>query len=143
MGQSDSEAHFTKLYNVSTDEKISSGDEIHLCTDGPERLPLPNLDLLEMQWALQCVAAMSVNIAALFGGLDFQYEPGDDDDNYPGSDEEFMASSVLLKSQSTLPSSPFEEAILSLIRIRMFKHASFLDFEDRRREQRKARAAFL
>jgi hypothetical protein len=49
----------TKLYNVDTDQKICSGDEIILETCDADTLPLPNWDLLEMQWVLQCIAAMS------------------------------------------------------------------------------------
>ena len=48
-----------KLYDVRTDKKICSGDEIFLETNDPERLPLPDWRLLDMQWILHRVAAMS------------------------------------------------------------------------------------
>lgn len=38
---------------------IRSGDSITMTTPDPEKLPLPTWDLLEMQWYLQRVAAMS------------------------------------------------------------------------------------
>src|SRR5947207_3372363 len=48
-----------KLFNCETDKKICSGDEISLETDDPVTRPLPDLRLLEMQWILHRVAAMS------------------------------------------------------------------------------------
>jgi hypothetical protein len=43
----------------ASDVHIHSGDVFTLTTDDPERLPLPSWPLLEMQWILQRVAAMS------------------------------------------------------------------------------------
>lgn len=40
-------------------KKIKSGDTITMTTPDPEKLPLPNWDLLEMHWYLQRIAAMS------------------------------------------------------------------------------------
>jgi len=105
MGRS----HVTKLYNVNTDEKICSGDEICFETSDPESLPLPNFDLLEMQWVLQCVAAMS-------GGAEPQDETygGDDDDSFGdvpimGSDDGYTSDldidTSLSSVRSTIPSS--------------------------------------
>lgn len=52
-------SHVVKLYNANTDQKVCSGDEMCFEKSDPESLPLPNFHLLEMQWVLQCVAAMS------------------------------------------------------------------------------------
>ena len=48
-----------KLYHFPTDQRIYSGETISLTTKDPENLPLPHYGLLEMQWILQRVAAMS------------------------------------------------------------------------------------
>jgi hypothetical protein len=48
-----------KLWNVETEEKITSGDELLLETSDPVNLPLPDWDLLDMQWVLQQLAALS------------------------------------------------------------------------------------
>jgi len=66
--------NITKLYNVLTDKKICSGDEISLETDDPVAHPLPDLRLLEMQWFLTRVAAMS-------GAAEPQDEFDDDSDD--------------------------------------------------------------
>ena len=42
-----------------TNKRIHSGDEIYLETSDPKRLPLPDLRLLEMQWILHRVTALS------------------------------------------------------------------------------------
>ena len=47
------------LFHIPTKRPICSGDKISLKTDDPETLPLPHFALLEMQWTLQRVAAMS------------------------------------------------------------------------------------
>ncbi|OCK79258.1 hypothetical protein K432DRAFT_270588, partial [Lepidopterella palustris CBS 459.81] len=51
--------YFTKLWNVYTEKKICSGDEIFLETDDPVARPLPDFRLLEMQWFLHRVTAIS------------------------------------------------------------------------------------
>jgi hypothetical protein len=48
-----------KLYNCETDKKICSGDKITLRTDDPDKKPLPSSSLLEMQWALHRLTALS------------------------------------------------------------------------------------
>ena len=74
--------NITKLYNVLTDQKICSGDEISLETDDPVAHPLPDLRLLEMQWFLTRVAAMS-------GVAEPQDEFDDDsDDDLPMAPQE-------------------------------------------------------
>jgi hypothetical protein len=51
--------HGVGLWNLYTNKQIRSGDEIYLETDDPERLPLPDLRILEMQWILHRVTALS------------------------------------------------------------------------------------
>ncbi|KAF3893061.1 HNHc domain-containing protein [Trichophyton interdigitale] len=48
-----------KAWNAITERKIRSGDEIILTTSDPQNLPLPDWDLLELQWTLQRLAALS------------------------------------------------------------------------------------
>ncbi|KAN0068545.1 hypothetical protein V8E54_013269 [Elaphomyces granulatus] len=48
-----------KLFNCVTDEKLCSGDLICFETSDPEELPLPSFTLLQMQWNLQRIAALS------------------------------------------------------------------------------------
>ena len=47
----------TMLMNCLTEKAICSGDQITLETDDPVAHPLPNLQLLEMQWFLHRVTA--------------------------------------------------------------------------------------
>ncbi|EFR04043.1 hypothetical protein MGYG_07049 [Nannizzia gypsea CBS 118893] len=63
-----------KLYNVHTDLRIFNGDSIVIKTTNADTHPLPDTALLEMQWLLHAVTALS-------GGA----EPLDLDDN---SDDE-------------------------------------------------------
>ena len=49
----------TKLFDIETGEEIRSGREISLETDDPVSRPLPDFGLLEMQWILHRVAAIS------------------------------------------------------------------------------------
>ncbi|KIW25570.1 uncharacterized protein PV07_08736 [Cladophialophora immunda] len=67
----------TRLFDVQTLEVISSGQQICLTTDDPELRPLPNMKLLEMQWYLHRVTAMSGA-----GDLpdDFFHQSDDEDD---------------------------------------------------------------
>jgi hypothetical protein len=48
-----------RLGNHETTDLIRSGDEIRLETEDPENLPLPSWELLEMQWFLNRVVAIS------------------------------------------------------------------------------------
>jgi len=63
------------LWNIQTGEKIRSGDVICFETNDPENLPLPDFRLLEMQWILHRVSALS---GAAELGDDFN-EDNDDD----------------------------------------------------------------
>ncbi|KAF2177893.1 hypothetical protein K469DRAFT_754850 [Zopfia rhizophila CBS 207.26] len=51
--------NLVKLFNNETDTKIHSGCEISLKTDDPALRPLPDFRLLEMQWFLHRVTAIS------------------------------------------------------------------------------------
>jgi hypothetical protein len=64
-----------KLYQFSTDRKIYSGQKISLTTTDPEKWPLPHLALLEMQWILHRLVAMS-GAAEIYDNFD-----NDDDDD--------------------------------------------------------------
>jgi hypothetical protein len=52
--------------DADTGERIFSGHKVTLTTDNPDERPLPSWELLEMQWVLQRLAAISG--AAEFGG---------------------------------------------------------------------------
>ncbi|KAL9113725.1 MAG: hypothetical protein Q9227_002170 [Pyrenula ochraceoflavens] len=64
-----------KLFNNINERKLRTGDKITLETDDTDKYPLPSFELLEMQWFLHRVAAMS---AAAEPRDDFN---DDDDDN--------------------------------------------------------------
>ncbi|OJJ51244.1 hypothetical protein ASPZODRAFT_21730 [Penicilliopsis zonata CBS 506.65] len=65
------------LVNNDTECVISSGDVIELTTPDPESLPLPNEDLLELQWTLHRLSAL----CAAAGWQPPDYDDDDDDDN--------------------------------------------------------------
>jgi hypothetical protein len=96
-----------KMWNVQTEKKICSGDEICLETNDPERLPLPDWRLLDMQWILHRVAAMS-------GAAEPRDDLDEDDDDWEvalGNEadlemEDEWASYTSSPERSTLPSSP-------------------------------------
>ncbi|KAK2875674.1 hypothetical protein FQN49_001507 [Arthroderma sp. PD_2] len=62
-----------KAWNVRTEEKVVSGTEIVMKTSDPDNLPLPDWDLLDLQWVLQRLTALS-------GAADV-YDDYDDDDS--------------------------------------------------------------
>jgi len=64
----------TVLVNADTLRVICSGDEISLETSNAEQYPLPDVRLLEMQWFLHRVAAMS-------GAAEPRDDFGDDSDD--------------------------------------------------------------
>ncbi|KAE8159808.1 hypothetical protein BDV40DRAFT_290665 [Aspergillus tamarii] len=51
--------HSAKLFNISTDTKICSGDILTFETNDPINHPLPSMELLNMQWVLHRVLALS------------------------------------------------------------------------------------
>ncbi|KAF2180121.1 hypothetical protein K469DRAFT_753606 [Zopfia rhizophila CBS 207.26] len=74
LSASDQGPNLAKLFNHMDDTKIHSGCEISLETDDPVSRPLPDFRLLEMQWFLHRVAAIS-------GAAEPQDDFHDDDDN--------------------------------------------------------------
>ncbi|PTU24246.1 hypothetical protein P175DRAFT_0505926 [Aspergillus ochraceoroseus IBT 24754] len=50
---------FAKLFKLATEEKIPSGDILTFHTTDPVKLPLPSVKLLQLQWTLHRVLAMS------------------------------------------------------------------------------------
>jgi len=83
-----------KLLNVETEQIIRSGDEIWLETDNPLLMPLPDWRILDMQWVLQRLAAISGAAEAkgdLIGSDEesddsvtfLEENDGFDDDDYP------------------------------------------------------------
>jgi hypothetical protein len=95
------------MYNVKTDKKICSGDEICLETSDPDRLPLPDWRLLDMQWILQRITAMS---GAAERHDDFYEDDNDSCGDLMGDEEDLeMEDEWALSSpslESTIPSSP-------------------------------------
>jgi hypothetical protein len=65
-----------KLWNVETEQKLCSGDEIWLETNDPEELPLPDWRILDMQWILQQLASLS-------GGAEPKDDSDDEDGGFP------------------------------------------------------------
>ena len=90
------------LLNVRTSGKICSGDEIWLETEDPESLPLPDWRLLEMQWFLNRVTAMS-------GAAEPRDDLDEDDDGWEVSlenEEVLEPEDEWNSSTSYSPSSP-------------------------------------
>ncbi|PGH07765.1 hypothetical protein AJ79_06153 [Helicocarpus griseus UAMH5409] len=71
-----------KLFNCVTHEIIQSGHRITICTDDPDKRPLPSYDLLEMQWYLHRVSALA-GASEVFG---FHENADEDDDGVVYSD---------------------------------------------------------
>ena len=65
------------LFDFPTKQEICSGQKISLTTDDPKMRPLPKFALLEMQWILHRLAAMS-GVAEIHDDFD-----NDDDDAMP------------------------------------------------------------
>ncbi|GBF65360.1 hypothetical protein TMEN_8077 [Trichophyton mentagrophytes] len=63
-----------RAWNTFTGEEIASGREIVLTTRDPENFPLPSWDLLDLQWTLQRLVALS-------GAADVFADTIDDDDS--------------------------------------------------------------
>ncbi|KAL1884945.1 hypothetical protein Plec18167_001602 [Paecilomyces lecythidis] len=59
-----------KLFNLATEEKIQSGDVLTFHTTDPVNLPLPSIKLLQLQWTLHRVLAMSGAADALDDDID-------------------------------------------------------------------------
>ena len=69
--------HF-KAWNVVTEHKICSGDEIVLETPDPENLPLPDVRMLEIQWTLRRLMALSGTTEVFNDEFDDDDDDGDD-----------------------------------------------------------------
>ncbi|EZF35153.1 hypothetical protein H101_01327 [Trichophyton interdigitale H6] len=91
-----------KLFNVYTDKPIFSGDLILMKTADPEQLPLPDMALLEMQWALNVVAAMSAGAEP----TDTDYS---DDDDYLDPIMDETMSQISLSPPRCLKSQKLED----------------------------------
>jgi hypothetical protein len=65
-----------KLFNCATEQKLCSGDLFYFETSDPEKLPLPSFALLQMQWHLQRIAALSGAAE-----VDDEIDPNDSDDD--------------------------------------------------------------
>jgi hypothetical protein len=77
-GESKNGPNMTKLMNCDNEKVICSRDRIFLKTNKPEEYPLTNFQLLEVQWFLHRVTAMSA-------AAEPQDKFGDDsDDDLPG-----------------------------------------------------------
>ena len=63
------------LWNIQTNKRIRSGDVIYFKTSDPENLPLPDFKLLEMQWILHRVSALS-------GAAEFSNDFNKDNDDW-------------------------------------------------------------
>ncbi|KAL4921043.1 hypothetical protein BDW62DRAFT_154146 [Aspergillus aurantiobrunneus] len=52
-------ARGTWLDDIQTGQRIQSGDVVVFTTSNPKDLPLPSIDLLQMQWTLHRLTALS------------------------------------------------------------------------------------
>lgn len=73
---SDCVGECSKLYDFQVDQEITSSTIIRFETDNPVERPLPSWDILELQWLLHRITAMS--------GASEEYEDDCDDDGYWG-----------------------------------------------------------
>ncbi|KAI9042756.1 uncharacterized protein KD926_005086 [Aspergillus affinis] len=67
------------LVNPSTGEIITSGTIIKLETSDPKKLPLPSIEMLELQWTLHRIAALR-GVTNLDKEEEEEEEEDDDDD---------------------------------------------------------------
>lgn len=74
-----------KLWNCETDKPIYSGELVTLTTRDPVAMPLPSFELLEMQWMLNRIAALS-------GAADVTDEQLEDEDFWFGEGGELAGS---------------------------------------------------
>jgi len=79
-----------KLFDCKTERKICSGDKFTLHTDDPQNKPLPSPELLQMQWILHRLSALS-GAAEVFDPY-YDSDDGDDAFEFPylNSLEEFV-----------------------------------------------------
>lgn len=70
----ENDSKMIKIWNVETEKKICSGDQIVMKTIDKERFPLPDPAILDMQWVLHAITAMSAGAEP----LEELYENDDD-----------------------------------------------------------------
>ncbi|KAI5301253.1 hypothetical protein KEM55_007950 [Ascosphaera atra] len=70
-----------RLYNHTDNTPYRTGDRITLTTDDPVHHPLPSREILDLQWTLQRLCALS-------GAADVDDSPPEDDDGEPDADLE-------------------------------------------------------
>jgi HNH endonuclease len=95
--------HEIGLWNIKTDERIRSGYVLDIETEDPEKLPLPDTRLLDMQWVLNRVSALSGAAEPRDGPCD------DDDDNWDDvalEHEYWHDDWSVISENSSPPSSP-------------------------------------
>jgi hypothetical protein len=78
---------FLFLYDVQTHEPIKSGHIITLTTDDPIERPLPSKLLIDLQWHLHRIAALTA------AAIDDELELGDDDDDDDFDERPLLANS--------------------------------------------------
>lgn len=103
-----------RLYDVPTDTKICSGDKIRIQTDDPEKLPLPSMELLSLQWVLQ-------RVAVLTGAGEMEAEMKSDDDSdysaaYDIYDQELQSDTMINEWIQTVPSQEGSEPEAAYLR---------------------------
>ncbi|KAJ9260016.1 hypothetical protein DTO207G8_713 [Paecilomyces variotii] len=88
-----------KLWNGDQDKRILSGDIITITTEDPENHPLPSFELLQMQWVLNRVVAIS-------GAADVTDDELDDDDDASGDMYPLLEETLSSPSMSAVFSQP-------------------------------------
>ncbi|PGH06038.1 hypothetical protein GX51_02629 [Blastomyces parvus] len=93
-----------KIIDVITDRPIRSGDELILETSDPNIMPLPDIRLLDMQWVLQRLMALTSAAEADDDDLDDDYECVDpvrieSSEEYKISDDHFDAVEMWISNQ--------------------------------------------
>lgn len=73
---------FLQFFNVRTCESIQSGDTITLYTPDPVALPLPSEHLINLQWHLHRIAALSASAVDAYMMQFGDEDDSDGDDDY-------------------------------------------------------------
>lgn len=93
---------YARLWKHETTNPIQSGDKLRIETEDPENLPLPSWELLEMEWFLNRIAAIS-------GAADVEddYDSDHDDDGLISLDRnKIPICSMRHRTKSSSSSSP-------------------------------------
>ncbi|KAK2808078.1 hypothetical protein FQN50_004996 [Emmonsiellopsis sp. PD_5] len=86
-----------KLWNIESERKICSGDDITFETRDPENLPLPSSALLDMQWVVQRLSALAAGVD-VEDDIESDDDDDDDDDGWgriPAYDDEYSRTDQL------------------------------------------------